>query len=219
MERLKQVWAGLILILIAGLMDGGPAVAEPVRLSDFKWQNRLIVNCNMIPSQRVIVRSGIGKIILQDEDQARRLAAVWLNQTGWEVVVARPISDAPKISNWMQELEESAKSGDEAAGRLGEKLANSAFVPLDEDQLALFPYRPDCDGCAAEYGERHRQQIANRLNCNAGDEVTALIGLDGDIKQTWRDEVPEPAEVFALIDAMPMRLQELQAERAEELTE
>ena len=39
----------------------------------------------------------------------------------------------------------------------------------------------------------------------------ALIGLDGDIKRVWRDEMPDAETVFALIDAMPMRQQELQS--------
>lgn len=68
-----------------------------------------------------------------------------------------------------------------------------------------------CPDCAYEFTELERRQIADRLRCSEGDQVMALIGLDGNIKRVWRDEMPDAETVFALIDAMPMRQRELQS--------
>ena len=80
-----------------------------------------------------------------------------------------------------------------------------AFPPAE---LASLDYI--CPDCEYEYSEAERVTIADRLACRAGDQMLALIGLDGQIKQTWRDAVPPADDVFALIDAMPMRQLELQ---------
>lgn len=42
--------------------------------------------------------------------------------------------------------------------------------------------------------------------------VVVLVGKDGGVKQTWREPV-EPARLFALIDTMPMRRDEVEGRR------
>lgn len=96
-----------------------------------------------------------------------------------------------------------------------------AFVNVSEKTWSVMVDSPDdlsagistqnyiCPDCDYDYTEAHRQEIARRLACRSDDQVVALIGLDGEIKATWRDQVPSSAEVYALIDAMPMRVQEL----------
>ncbi len=171
------------LVTITLIISLFSAVAEPVRLSDFKWQNRLLVACDMVsserpPSDRKFTMQ-IAKIALADTDRSRRLAIVNIGASSWNVTI-----DAPDH-------------------------LSSGYSTLDFI----------CPDCGYEFSENHRQQIANRLRCGEGDQVTALIGLDGEIKQTWRDQVPSAETVFALIDAMPMRQQELQSAPPEELTE
>ena len=51
--------------------------------------------------------------------------------------------------------------------------------------------------------------MAERMGCETDHVKIALIGLDGGLKQLWQEVVPSAAEVFALIDAMPMRAAEI----------
>jgi len=199
------------------------ATADPVRLSDFKWQNRLLVACDMRPAQTLLMaKVEVGEIVEPVSGQDRKLILVALNKSEWTVNVPGKVGDAPKIAAWMSEYADklqNADESDEKTQRLKADLEKRGFIPYDENRLVLLPYKHDCEDCAPVSSENHRRQIANRLRCGEGDQVTALIGLDGEIKQTWRDQVPSAETVFALIDAMPMRQQELQNAPPEKLTE
>ncbi|MEM1036857.1 MAG: DUF4174 domain-containing protein [Pseudomonadota bacterium] len=59
-----------------------------------------------------------------------------------------------------------------------------------------------------------REDIAGlraRTNCAPGFRGVHLIGKDTGLKKTWRTPVSN-SDVFALIDAMPMRSQEMRAQ-------
>jgi len=45
--------------------------------------------------------------------------------------------------------------------------------------------------------------------CHKGQNSVALIGKDGSMKKTWVGDFPKNEELFSLIDAMPMRQQEM----------
>lgn len=61
-----------------------------------------------------------------------------------------------------------------------------------------------------------REERRYLLSQFGGDDLLAglrvsLVGLDGEIKQRW-DGVVEPSEIFDAIDAMPMRMREIEQE-------
>lgn len=53
------------------------------------------------------------------------------------------------------------------------------------------------------------QDIKQKARCARDMNSIALIGKDGGLKKTWSQTGPSNAELFALIDAMPMRQQEM----------
>ena len=58
-----------------------------------------------------------------------------------------------------------------------------------------------------------RLELPKKIQKKASGRVT-LIGKDGGVKRHWTSEFPElPAEVFALIDSMPMRQREMRREK------
>ncbi|MEL6856796.1 MAG: DUF4174 domain-containing protein [Pseudomonadota bacterium] len=67
----------------------------------------------------------------------------------------------------------------------------------------------------AETDDTHLRQ---RTACTADNDFVALIGKDGEVKARSDRAMPNQ-DLFALIDAMPMRQQELQSAPPEELTE
>lgn len=53
------------------------------------------------------------------------------------------------------------------------------------------------------------QDIKEKARCARDTNSIALIGKDGGLKKSWTQSRPSNAELFALIDAMPMRQQEM----------
>lgn len=45
--------------------------------------------------------------------------------------------------------------------------------------------------------------------CQSAQESLCLIGKDGTLEARWLDQPPSDASLFAIIDAMPMRRQEI----------
>ena len=133
------------------------ASADPVRLQDFHWQNRLIVDCDLTTRGPITgAARDVFDIVTDDEDNVRRLAVVQI------------VSESGAIF----------------------------FVQdLGVESLAL--------------ESEDRDRMMSLLNCGDGERVIGLIGLDGGVKHVWRDDIPSVDEVYALIDAMPMRLQEM----------
>lgn len=183
MQVQKRIGLAIMALLMSLSLPLFSAAAEPVRLSDFKWKNRLLIGCDRVNSERHPRHRKLAidlvKIALADTDRSRKLAIVNVDTSSWSVLV-----DAPEH-------------------------LSTGYTSLDYI----------CPDCGYAFPEDHRRQIVNRLVCAEGDQVTALIGLDGQIKQAWRNEPPSADQVFALIDAMPMRQQELQTAPPEELTE
>ncbi len=71
------------------------------------------------------------------------------------------------------------------------------------------------DAVAAECAERdvlvlpiEGAALRDELDVAAGENVILLVGKDGGVKERWSEAV-DPAAVFALIDAMPMRKREM----------
>ncbi|MEL7040004.1 MAG: DUF4174 domain-containing protein [Pseudomonadota bacterium] len=56
--------------------------------------------------------------------------------------------------------------------------------------------------------ENSRGDLIQRLDCQHGAPIFAIIGLDGGVKQRWYGAAPTSQAVFDLIDAMPMRVRE-----------
>jgi hypothetical protein len=53
------------------------------------------------------------------------------------------------------------------------------------------------------------RRLASNTACHDGDAFVNLVGLDGQVKMVWRDTFPAPSEIYARIDSMPMRQQEM----------
>ncbi len=89
-------------------------------------------------------------------------------------------------------------------------LQNAAFGQaregLAERDLELIVITPD----EAVYGvaDRNHAVILQRFKTPTSDFEVVLIGLDGGVKQRWTEPVTAQT-LFAVIDAMPMRRQEL----------
>ncbi len=58
----------------------------------------------------------------------------------------------------------------------------------------------------------HDPALRRKLGVPDAGFAVVLVGKDGGAKQTWRAPV-EPARIFGLIDAMPMRRDEVRARR------
>ena len=56
---------------------------------------------------------------------------------------------------------------------------------------------------------RELRRVAFNTRCEPTDNYVDLLGLDGAIKMTWWEAFPDPIELYALIDSMPMRRREL----------
>ncbi len=54
--------------------------------------------------------------------------------------------------------------------------------------------------------------LRRRLAIADAGFAVVLVGKDGEVKKVWRDVV-EPRQLFALIDAMPMRREEMRTSR------
>lgn len=66
---------------------------------------------------------------------------------------------------------------------------------------------------AATLTSEDKTNLRQRIKCTGEAEFVALVGKDGDLKRTWQGVAPND-EVFAAIDAMPMRRSEVR-ERGE----
>lgn len=65
----------------------------------------------------------------------------------------------------------------------------------------------------AGFGRLDSKAIATRFGISIEDGIrTALVGKDGGVKERW-PRVVEPAEVFDLVDAMPMRMREMREDQ------
>ena len=155
---MKKLFGSIIALgLIAHLYGLFGAAADPVRLQDFQWKKRLIVDCDLRGDKGDEKNAeSLLRILQDDEDNLRRLALVEVSPERWVVIFAKA-------------------DGQEA-------------MKIDEQD---------------------RDRFVSLIQCDAGQRVIALIGLDGGVKQIWRDEMPSSEAVYALIDAMPMRLQEM----------
>ena len=87
-----------------------------------------------------------------------------------------------------------APEGDPRAAEQERSIEASRAAFEDRDQVLV----------AAREGDGLRQ----RFGVAPGDFAVVLVGLDGGEKARWSEPV-DPAETFALIDAMPMRLREM----------
>lgn len=81
-------------------------------------------------------------------------------------------------------------------------------------QNELFSWTPlqQPDGrlaVATSLTDEDKTNLRARIRCTGEAEFTALVGKDGDLKRTWDGPAPN-AEIFAAIDAMPMRRWEMQ---------
>ncbi|MEL6830176.1 MAG: DUF4174 domain-containing protein [Pseudomonadota bacterium] len=178
-------------LFFAGITIGTVAIAtshaESQILSGFEWKNRPLVVCDLKSNLK-----GIDETEMTDDFEQPEFDYV---NSGIEIF-AKDQSDRKLAlviiarKTWMTR-EWGPEGGPDTSSEAGPitVLASS--------------------GIRKEDGEFERLAIARRVGCEPGDQMMALIGLDGGLKQSWRDAPPKPAEVFALIDAMPMRRQEL----------
>lgn len=192
--RKTKLWRLFSLICLSLGCVVPMAVADPVHLSQFKWENRLLVGCDLRERgpREVGLLGDLSAILHEDQDMSRKLAMVLILPESWRVWGQTQSRD-PKIV-----------AAFEAMGK-----------KINDKSVGLSAIDRICPDCGYEFKEKQRDAIARRLNCRAGEQVTALIGLDGGIKATWRNEVPSHGEVFALIDAMPMRAEELRNQDVE----
>ena len=182
---MKKLFGSVIALgLIAHLYGLLGAAADPVRLQDFQWKNRLLVVC-ALKSEHDLVVYGLPaqKVIMSDENNTRNLAFVWIDQHHWTVSVIGRAGDDPNLSTWLSDLKTKADQTPERESSTTRKTSPTSLFSLTEDSIRLIPYRPDCNDCDAEYRESERLEIATRLECKQGDQMSALIGLDGDVKQ------------------------------------
>lgn len=85
------------------------------------------------------------------------------------------------------------------------------FVWLRDNVLTSWTPFQVSDGAVSVRQLAERNDTANlreRTNCKAGNRGVHLIGKDTGLKKSWPTPVSNQ-EVFALIDAMPMRQQEM----------
>lgn len=80
---------------------------------------------------------------------------------------------------------------------------------LDAHRLALTGYDITVVPVTGEAAGLRR-----KLGLPAKGFAIALVGKDGGVKQTWNQPV-DPARIFALIDRMPMRRDEVRKKRAD----
>ena len=81
------------------------------------------------------------------------------------------------------------------------------------EELSAFPFQvPDMywDGKEAD---DNRQYLEHLLGTDDDIFSVVLVGKDGAVKKVWKEESLEgpvsPAEIFGVIDEMPMRIQEM----------
>ena len=58
------------------------------------------------------------------------------------------------------------------------------------------------------------EEELSRYVMTSGVFQISLVGLDGQVKRTW-NKPPNPAEVFEIIDSMPMRMNEIRNKKKE----
>lgn len=61
------------------------------------------------------------------------------------------------------------------------------------------------------------QSIKDKAACKPNSNSVALVGKDGGLKKVWRKTPPSNEDVFAFIDAMPMRRNEMRKPNAPRL--
>lgn len=59
------------------------------------------------------------------------------------------------------------------------------------------------------------RRVAFHTRCHETDNYMDLIGLDGQTKMVWRDHFPDIQDLYAFIDSMPMRQEELRRRSSE----
>jgi adenine C2-methylase RlmN of 23S rRNA A2503 and tRNA A37 len=79
-----------------------------------------------------------------------------------------------------------------------------------ERDLILFHIFGEQGGFAGEnrLSEKDSEELRQQFNIDKTSFAVVLIGKDGTEKRRWQEPV-ENSELFALIDAMPMRQQEM----------
>jgi hypothetical protein len=89
-----------------------------------------------------------------------------------------------------------------------EHLSNEQEI-LERD-LVLFHIFEEQDSLAGEnrLSEKDSEELRQQLNVDKTNFAVVLFGKDGTEKQRWTEPV-KSSELFALIDAMPMRKQEM----------
>ena len=80
----------------------------------------------------------------------------------------------------------------------------------DDERLLAFARLWADTNCLLGAEERHLLLLWVPADCEGGFRIS-LIGKDGGVKNEWR-EPATPTEVFSLIDAMPMRREEMREE-------
>jgi len=134
-----------------------------------------------------------------------------------------PLEDATWNNRLLIVCEESRGQGDppiisaqydEASwdwgGYLDRKLILVWLTPDDAMSWNPVP-NPDPNKVATlmmRFHAEDKTQLIPRTDCVTGRSHVSLIGLDGEIKRVWEDAVSND-DLFALIDAMPMRAEEL----------
>lgn len=110
-------------------------------------------------------------------------------------------------------------SADPLSGQRWEKRPLVVIAPDGDRRVAV--QRERIARARPDFAERDQVLVVardgdglrERFGVAAGDFVAILVGLDGTEKARWSEPV-DPAELFALIDAMPMRQREMR-ERGE----
>ncbi|MEO0607093.1 MAG: DUF4174 domain-containing protein [Pseudomonadota bacterium] len=185
-----RVFNSIYRCVCAGLAIGGFGIAtsqaESRVLSGFEWKNRPLIVCDL--------KSNLNAIDLSEITDGFRHPAIDYMMLGIKIF-ARDRADRDLVliiidrETW-RIREWGPADGNNAWGGEPVSILSSSGLGTDD-------------------GEAERLAIAKKVACDPGEQMMALIGLDGDVKQIWRDAPPTPAEVFALIDAMPMRQNEL----------
>ncbi len=150
------------------------------------------------------------------------LLMVAVLQTGHFVPALGQGADATLLqtARWQQRLLVlcSPLEGD----RVKQQFSTVDWIGFHERRLSLVAlsadgqqvWSSDAEGKVAEMcelGQRPDADMLARTGCDLSSGGISLIGLDGGVKARWYTPVSN-AELFGLIDAMPMRAREMRQE-------
>ena len=168
----QNFMAGILLLLMPFLAQAESTIAGPQSFADLRWQNRVLVACDLArPAYATDLSAALNAIMLSDRANHRRLRVGLIGSDGWTLYAPDPLRS------------------DRAALQIGSGCR--------------------LENCREIFPPQEGRHMAERMGCETDHVKIALIGLDGGLKQLWQEVVPSAAEVFALIDAMPMRAAEI----------